>query len=236
MVLSRHHDRQGEASAALLDFRASLPGVDQAAALSLHGLRTKADGLRKQRFGALEEARATARDGSDGAKFVQRVEQFCGSQVEAKLEELERSLDRVTVRACVRVSKRTRAVGGCVRTRRCMAVWPAPWHRLLTSYTRGTPTLMASQVPTRAVGELFATGGNVSPEHALDKVRAFVAVWAQRLEVARRRFRSQNRGGFAGAGAGGAGGAGSGANSGLAGLLARRRRAVGSTGDSDDSD
>lgn len=90
-------------------------------------------------------------------------------------------------------------------------------------------------MPTRAVGELFSASGNVSPEHALDKVRAFVAVWAQRLEVARRRFRSQNRGGFAGAGAGAGAGSGGG-DSGLAGLLARRRRAVGSTGDSDDSD
>ena len=89
---------QGAESEPLLDFRAALPAVDQAAALSLHGLRTQAEGLRKQRFGALEEARATARDGSDGAKFVQRVEQFCGSQVETKLQELERSLDQVAVR------------------------------------------------------------------------------------------------------------------------------------------
>ena len=90
---------QGESSEYLLNFRDSLSSVDQAAALSLHGLRTQADGLRQRRQQAMAEARATSEDGGDeGAQFVRRVEEFCATQVESKLVELDRSLEALTVR------------------------------------------------------------------------------------------------------------------------------------------
>ena len=105
---------------------------------------------------------------------------------------------------------------------------------------------MPFQTHTRALSLLFSTSDTVSPEHALDQVRAFVSMWAGRLPVAQRRHRASlaraqreaasGRGG-AGAGAGGRGGGGpTVAGSGLVAMLAARRRRIGSPGSDDDSD
>ena len=106
---------------------------------------------------------------------------------------------------------------------------------------------MPFQTHTRALSLLFSTSDTVSPEHALDQVRAFVSMWAGRLPVAQRRHRASlaraqreaasGRGG-AGAGAGGRGGGGGPtvAGSGLVAMLAARRRRIGSPGSDDDSD
>lgn len=159
---------QGEES--LLSLGQSFHALGAATELSLHGLQSQIDGIRKQHRAAEAEASATQQDGADGAaQFVQRVSDF-STLATTRITEMERALSGLQV----------------------------GWAAVLVVVRRHTSSLAhffvvfardASQTPSSKVCTLIGEA-DITPERALERIHSFVSAWGRRIPVCKRKVRS----------------------------------------------